>query len=60
MYQAKENSAPTDVFLATTFFPWLEEYYPWPVIAKDDFTTIQNEGGCFAKHNYNKGSYDII
>lgn len=43
---------PTDVFLNIDSFPWLEEYYPWPVKADDNFTTIQNETGCFAKHNY--------
>ena len=43
---------PTDVFLNIESFPWLEEYYPWPVKANDSFTTIQNESGCYAKHNY--------
>ena len=43
---------PTDVFLNIESFPWLEEYYPWPVKADDSFTTIQNEFGCYAKHNY--------
>jgi len=44
----------TDVFLQKSLFPWLEEFYPWPVIAKDTFTTIQNETGCLAKYNYRK------
>jgi len=30
----------------------LQEYWPWPVEAHDSFTTIQNENGCLAKHNY--------
>jgi len=51
---AETHACPTDVFLTTDFFPWLEEYYPWPVQAKDSFSTIQNEGGCSAKHGYNK------
>lgn len=51
---AKTHASPTDVFLSTAWFPWLEEYYPWPVVAKDSFSTIQNEGGCSAKHGYNK------
>lgn len=50
---------PTDVYLNTTYFPWLEEYNPQPVIAKDSFTTIQNESGCLAKHNYDE-DYEII
>ena len=50
--QAKVFARPTDVFLNTTYFPWLQEYYPWPVEAHDSFTTIQNESGCYAKHNY--------
>lgn len=43
---------PTDVFLNVDSFSWLQEYYPWPVEAQDSFTTIQNETGCYAKHNY--------
>lgn len=57
--QAKKIARPTDVFLNIDSFPWLEEYYPWPVEARDTFTTIQNKEGCLAKHNYND-SYKII
>lgn len=57
--QSKILAGPTDVFLNVDVFPWLEEYYPWPVVANDSFTTIQNEEGCKAKHNYNR-SYEII
>lgn len=56
--QAKVMARPTDVFLNTDYFPWLQEYYPWPVEARDSFTTIQNETGCYAKHSYGEG-YDI-
>ena len=58
--QAKLYAAATDVFICTDFFPWLEEYYPWPVIARDSFSTIQNEGGCVAKHGYNKEKYQLL
>jgi len=57
---AKEYAAATDVFLARQFFPWLQEYYPWPVVAKDSFSTIQKEGGCVAKHGYNRGTYKLL
>lgn len=57
---ASEYAAATDVYLSSDFFPWLEEYYPWPVIVKDSFSTIQKEGGCVAKHGYNKGTYKIL
>ncbi len=57
--QAALLARPTDVFLHMDTFPWLEEYYPWPVEARDTFTTIQKTEGCLAKHNYN-GSYKII
>ena len=50
---------PTDVFLNLDLFPWLQEYYPWPVEARDTFTTIQNERGCGAKHNYSE-DYKIV
>lgn len=51
---AKDNAEPTDVFLRLENFPWLEEYYPWPVECKDSFSTIQHTKGCLAKHGYNK------
>lgn len=57
--QAKVNARPTDVFLHNDTFPWLEEYYPWPVEARDSFTTIQRVEGCMAKHNYSD-KYEII
>lgn len=56
---AKDNAAPTDVFLHRDNFPWLEEYYPWAAEARDTFSTIQNEGGCIAKHNYGDG-YELL
>ena len=54
IYEAKRNAKPTDVFLNIHTFPGLQEYYPWPAEARDNFTTIQNERGCLAKHNYNE------
>lgn len=57
--QAQMRAGPTDVFLNIDTFPWLQEYYPWPVEARDTFTTIQREAGCQAKHNY-KAGYEII
>lgn len=51
-YAVQKQARPTDVFLNVDSFPWLQEYYPWPVEARDSFTTIQNEVGCYAKHNY--------
>lgn len=57
--QAKIKARPTDVFLHLDTFPWLEEYYPWPVEAMDTFTTIQKVEGCMAKHNYGT-KYEII
>lgn len=49
------HSMPADVYLNTTHFPWLQEYYPWVFEARDSFSTIQKEEGCIAKHNYGKG-----
>ena len=49
--QARMEARPTDVFLNIDTFPFLEEHYPWPVEARDSFTTIQSEIGCRAKHN---------
>ena len=53
------HAKPTDVYMNKHWFPWLEEYNPWPVMCKDSFTTIQNEAGCLAKHNWNE-DYEII
>ena len=57
--QAIMEARPTDVFLNKATFPFLEEIYPWPVEAKDTFTTIQASAGCQAKHNFNQ-RYEII
>lgn len=56
---ATKFAMPTDVFLNIEFFPWLQEYYPWPVICNDTFTTIQKLEGCQAKHNFKEG-YEIL
>lgn len=53
------DASPTDVFIHKTRFPWLQEYYPWPVEARDTFTTIQKTEGCLAKYNYNE-NYKIV
>jgi hypothetical protein len=53
------HACPTDLYLSNKHFNFIEEYYPWPIKADDSFTTIQNETGCLAKHNYNK-EYAII
>ena len=57
--QAQRHARPTDVFLNLESFPFLQEYYPWPVEARDSFTTIQNPVGCYAKHSYGE-TYEII
>ena len=57
--QAVFDAAPTDVYLNRKLFPWIQELYPWPVECRDTFTTIQNETGCLAKHNYGQ-DYEII
>lgn len=54
IYQAKKAAKPTDVFLNIHTFTGLQEYYPWPVEARDNFTTIQKQEGCLAKHSYNE------
>lgn len=56
---ALTDARPTDVFLNIRTFPFLQENYPWIAEARDSFTTIQNETGCQAKHNYND-NYEII
>lgn len=53
------SAEPTDVFLNNVNFPFIQEYYPYPIEAHDTFTTIQNKHGCQAKHNFNK-EYKIL
>lgn len=60
MDKAKECASPTDLFISNRNFPnCVEEYYPWPVEARDNFSTIQNTRGCVAKHNFNE-TYRIL
>ena len=59
LQRAKTDARPTDIYLNADYFPWLEEYYPWPVVVKESFTTIQRLEGCVAKHGYN-GGYEIL
>lgn len=56
---AATMARPADVFLNSETFPWIQEYYPWPVEVRDTFTTVQSTGGVFAKHSYNE-NYEII
>lgn len=56
----KSGAAPCDLFLNNKKFPNIMESYPWPIEAHDEFTTIQVEKGCVAKHNYKQGKYKIL
>tara|TARA_Y100000593_G_C4288360_1_gene326849 strand:- start:787 stop:1428 length:642 start_codon:yes stop_codon:yes gene_type:complete len=58
MNEAKQTAGPTDVYIHTSKFT-LGEHYPWPVEARDYFTTIQRTEGCLAKHNYSE-NYEIL
>ena len=58
--KAKTHAMPTDVFLHKDTFPWLQEYFPWPVNCWDNFSTIQAERGCLAKHDYDKNTYKLV
>jgi GR25 family glycosyltransferase involved in LPS biosynthesis len=57
--EARMSACPADIFLGLSRFPWLQEYFPWPVEARDNFTTIQNENGIIAKHRNGPG-YQIL
>lgn len=57
--RAKIDAKPVDVFLHLDTFPWLQEYYPWPVVVEDTFSTVQKVEGCLAKHTYNS-KFEII
>ena len=52
--RARLEASPTDIFLNLDTFPFLQEYYPWPVEVRESFSTIQKTEGCLAKHMYSK------
>ena len=54
-----EEAAPTDIFFNLTNFPNLKEFYPYPIRVKENFSTIQMETGCLAKHAYGEG-YELL
>lgn len=56
----RDGVYPVDKFINPMRFPWIREYYPWPIEAHDTFTTIQKEKGCLSKHNYKPGEYQIL
>jgi len=60
--QAQHHGAsPCDLFLNPKLFPEIRETWPLVVEAQDEFTTIQDEKGCGAKHNYKKNKdYKIL
>lgn len=53
------GAAPCDIYLCKQNFPDIKEIYPWCIEAHDNFSTIQIEKGCKAKHNFNK-EYKIL
>jgi GR25 family glycosyltransferase involved in LPS biosynthesis len=57
--KSKMRAIPPDVFIDRRVFPWIEEFYPWPVEVQDTFTTVQKVEGCIAKHNYGN-SFQIL
>jgi GR25 family glycosyltransferase involved in LPS biosynthesis len=57
--QASIKAKYADTFINLDSFPWIQEYYPWPVICNDSFTTVQAELGCKAKHNFGN-NFQII
>jgi GR25 family glycosyltransferase involved in LPS biosynthesis len=58
--RAKIKAKPTDVYIHQDDFE-ITEFYPWPIQARDTFTTIQREEGIQAKFSYLKtGKMDIL
>ena len=53
------GAMPTDLFFDSAVFPFLFEFWPWPISCLDNFSSIQNVTGCFAKHSFSDG-YRIL
>jgi GR25 family glycosyltransferase involved in LPS biosynthesis len=49
--KSEHEAQPTDIYLNLERFPFITEFYPWPIECDDSFSTIQKEKGCKAKHN---------
>ena len=47
------EAGPTDLYIHSQRFNFINEFYPWPVEVRETFTTIQRKMGCYAKHQYN-------
>jgi hypothetical protein len=45
-----DEAEPADLYLRLSRFPFISEFYPWCIECRDDFSTIQQESGCRAKH----------
>lgn len=50
-----KTAQPTDIFFNVNSFPDLKEFYPWPISVEENFSTIQRQEGCLAKHDYKEG-----
>jgi len=59
LMKSHAEACPTDLYFHIDRFPNLMEFYPWPIEARDHFSTIQKESGCYAKHQYGPG-YSIV
>jgi hypothetical protein len=53
------DAGPTDLYIHNGRFPFITEFYPWPVEVRETFTTIQRKMGCYAKHQYSN-EYEVI
>jgi GR25 family glycosyltransferase involved in LPS biosynthesis len=53
------GALPTDLFFDATVFPFLFEFWPWPISCVDNFSSIQNVAGSIAKHSYNQ-NYNLV
>ena len=47
--KAHARAGPTDLFITTDDLEVMD-YFPWPVVCEDSFSTIQKPEGCKAKH----------
>ena len=58
--EAREKGfCATDLYLSRLRFPWLKEYFPWPVHVEETFSTVQQRRGCVAKHGYSD-TYEVL
>jgi len=56
--QSNRMLTRNDVYISKQHYPWLEEYYPWPVVAYEKLSTV-NIDGLKVDHSLNRSKEKV-